>query len=175
MIVTAFPRSAGTIFCMDKARKLGRKFADEPFQWSISDAAGVLQKPIHHEAYAGYTASTKFDKEYVKHNLHEFVILNHNSIDILLRNTHTFLVRQDLSQIAESWSYLFEKSGLTEDKSKEIFDFALNNISRICNYILNVDHSNVVKCESLYKFTHRDTQLYFPEQKLIDEVYKKYL
>jgi hypothetical protein len=159
---------------MDKARELGRRFADEPFQWSIADAAGILQKPIHHEAYTGYTESTTFDKEYVRNNLHEFVILNHNSLDILLRNTHTFLLRQDLSQIAESWFYLFEKTGHTRDASRDIFSFALNNMVRVCEHLLSIDHPNVIRCESMYKFTPRETQLYFPEQKLINEVYRKY-
>jgi len=175
MIVTAFPRSGATRYCIDMAEHLGKDFADEPFQRSIVDASGVFQKPLTHEAYTNYTKQTKFDSEYVKDNLDIFVVLNHRTFEpFLLQNTHKFIIRQDLSQIAESWIYLFGKSGYSRDKSLEWFDIALKNIENICNYLLTNETDNVIKCENLYQFTYRDTDLYFPQQKLVDEVYSMY-
>jgi len=175
MIVTAFPRSGATRYCIDMAEHLGKDFADEPFQRSIVDASGVFQKPLTHEAYTNYNKQTKFDSKYVKDNLDKFVVLNHRTFEsFLLQNTHTFILRQDLSQIAESWIYLFGKSGYSRDKSLEWFDIALKNIENICEYLLSNKTDNVIKCENLYQFTHRDTDLYFSQQKLVDKVYATY-
>jgi hypothetical protein len=172
MIITAFPRSGGTKYCIDLAEQLGRDFADEPFQRSIVDASGVFQKPLTHEAYTNYTKQTKFNSEYVKDNLDKFVVLNHRTFEpFLLQNTHTFILRQDLSQIAESWIYLFGKSGYSRDKSLEWFNTALKNIENICEYLLSNKTDNIIKCENLYQFTYRDTNLRFSQQKLVDKVY----
>jgi hypothetical protein len=160
---------------MDKAKQLNRKFADEPFQWSISNRKGVRQKPLHHEAYIGYGEQTLFDRKYVLDHMDEFVALNHKSTDFLLENTHTFIIRQDLPQIAESWLHLFKKAGFNERRSLEIFSSALNNIDRICEYLLNNSDLNVIKCEALYKFTARPVTMQFIlTQQLIDQVYLKY-
>jgi len=175
MIVTAFPRSGGTKYCIDMAEHLGRDFADEPFQRSIVDSSGVFQKPLTHEAYINYTKQTKFDSEHVKKNLDKFVVLNHRTFEpFLLVNTHTFILRQDLPQIAESWIYLFGKSGYSRDKSLEWFDIALKNIENICEYLLTTETDNVIKCENLYQFTYRPTNLCFRQQEIVDKVYAAY-
>jgi hypothetical protein len=175
MIVTAFPRSGATRYCIDMAEHLGKNFADEPFQRSIVDQAGVFQKPLTHEAYTNYTKQTKFDSEYVKNNLDNFVVLNHRTFDsFLLANTHIFILRQDLSQVAESWIYLFGKSAYSREQSLEWFHIALKNIENICEHLLANNYNNVIKCENLYQFTHRPTDLYFPQQELVDKVYAEY-
>jgi len=159
MIITAFPRSGATRYCIDMAEHLGKDFADEPFQRSIVDSAGVFQKPLTHEAYTNYTKQTKFDSDYVKDNLDKFVVLNHRTFEpFLLTNTHAFILRQDLSQIAESWVYLFGKSGYSRDKSLEWFNTALKNIENICEYLLNVKSpiiigDSLVKCKLVFSKT----------------------
>lgn len=177
MIITAFPRSAGTIHCIKEAEAAGLRFADEPFQWSISSnvRTGIPMKPTIHEAYLAGNLSTDVNPEYVRSHLDEFVVLNHNPAKALLDSTEVFLIRQDLTQMAESWIHLFGKIGQTRDESLSLFlEVGLFNIRNICSYLLS-KKSKVLKCETLYSFTPRRSSLKFKLQPLVDEVYNTYV
>jgi hypothetical protein len=175
MIVTAFPRSAGTFHCMQLAKQRGLLFADEPFQRTI--ITGYAGKFKIHEAYTPETPYADYDPDYVRGNLDKFVVLSHRSVPEVLEQTELFIVRQDINQIAESWVDLFIRDGGHPDKAMEMFlDVGLRNIRRVCEHLLTVDSANVLKCETLYRFNYRTPTLPFKllVQQLVDEVYRKY-
>ncbi len=98
MIVTSFPRSGSTFYCINLANELGYKFYDEIFEQGYhhkKDGVHEISLDIDYPKTPSYIKTIDFDKA---------VINNHEISFFTLQHTDIFLTRQNAQDAV--WSYL---------------------------------------------------------------------